>query len=229
MKVFIGYDQREAEAYRVAKKSLLANCSAADVVKLDSDRLAAYGLLRRATDRRGGIYDLPSNAAAATDFHVSRFLVPHLAQEGWALFVDCDVVFLRDPTQLLALVDPEYAAMVVKHPPIACAGSKMDGQEQRPYPRKNWSSVMLWNCDHPSNRRLSLHDVNERPGRDLHAMYWLHDSEIGELPAEWNWLVGLQPKPSEPRIAHFTQGGPWLPGWKGSQHDHIWTEHANGP
>jgi hypothetical protein len=67
---------------------------------------------------------------------------------------------------------------------------------------------MLFNCDHPANRRLSLDDVNHRPGRDLHAFYWLHDDEIGELPGEYNWLVGLQPEPECPKIVHYTLGTP---------------------
>lgn len=227
MRVFIGYDQREAEAYRVAVKSLKAVSPRADVTPLDVDRLAAFGLLRRHVDRRGQMYDLTSNAPQSTDFAVSRFLVPHLAQTGWALFTDCDVVFLSPIEHLFALADPRYAVMVVKHEQ-AGGGTKMDGQAQTSYARKNWSSVCLFNADHPANRRLSLQDVNERPGRDLHAFYWLHDSEIGELPAEWNWLAGVQPPPVSPAIAHFTLGGPWLPNWPGAEHDEIWEGAANG-
>lgn len=142
-------------------------------------------------DARGQLYDLPSNAPCSTEFAISRFLVPILCQQGWALFVDCDVVFLGDVAELFALADPSKAVMVVKHAPLVEVGTKMDGQAQVGYTRKNWSSVMLFNCDHPANRRLSLADVNERPGRDLHALYWLHDEEIGALPAAWNWLVNV--------------------------------------
>lgn len=222
-RVFIGYDKREAEAYRVAVKSLKAVSPTAVVTPLDSDKLAACGLLRRTTDLRGGIYDLPSNAPASTAFHVSRFLVPHLAQSGWALFTDCDVVFLRPIEELFALADPQYAVMVVKHHNGHKAGTKMDGQVQTLYPMKNFSSVCMWNCDHPANRRLSLQDVNERPGRDLHAFYWLNESEIGELPARFNWLVNIYPKPDDVAVAHLTLGGPWLPDWQPAEHDEIWT------
>ncbi|MDP2141276.1 MAG: hypothetical protein Q8L20_10740 [Gammaproteobacteria bacterium] len=128
---------------------------------------------------------------------------------------------------LFALADPDKAVMVVKHQQPETEKTKMDGQEQTFYPRKNWSSVMLWNCDHPANHRLSLQDVNERPGRDLHRFYWLNDSEIGELPAEFNWLVNVQPKPVTPKIAHFTLGGPFTPGWKPQEHDELWLEAAN--
>lgn len=222
MKVYIGHDEREDAAYRVALRSLAKVSPDARVTALRADRLAEFGLLRRPQDRRGVIYDIPSNAPCATDFAISRFLVPHLAQSGWALFVDCDVVFLSDVAELFEQADPDKAVMVVKHAPLNEGGTKMDGQAQVAYPRKNWSSVMLFNCDHPANRRLSLQDVNERPGRDLHAFYWLADSEIGSLSPDWNWLVGVQGKPLFPKLAHFTLGGPWLPGWKGAEHDEIW-------
>ena len=104
---------------------------------------------------------------------------------------------------------------------------KMDGVVQTSYSRKNWSSVMLFNCDHPANRRLSLWDISNRKGRDLHAFYWLADSEIGDLPAEWNWLVGVQPKPEAPKIAHFTLGGPWFKDWPGAEHDELWRSEAS--
>lgn len=223
MKIFMGYDEREQKAYEAAERSL-KKVSDLRATPLKLEQLAAQGLLRRSMDRRGQMYDLPSNAPCATEFAASRFLTPMLAQSGWALFVDCDVVFLSNPYLLMRLADPTKAVMVVKHENGHHAGTKMDGQAQVLYPRKNWSSVMLFNCDHPANRRLTLQDVNDRPGRDLHAFYWLHDDEIGELPPEWNWLVGVQPKPAEPKIAHFTLGGPWLPNWEGGPDDLIWLE-----
>lgn len=227
MKLFIGYDHREREAYDVAVKTL-RKVSALEPTPLVIDRLTDCGLLRRSMDRRGQMYDLPSNAPCATEFAISRFLTPMLAQTGWALFVDCDVLFLADPHELLQHADQSKAVMVVKHPTQEGDALKMDGQVQTHYRRKNWSSVMLFNCDHPANRRLSLQDVNERPGRDLHGFYWLADEEIGELPAGWNWLVGVQPIPPAPRIAHFTLGGPWLPGWRGAEHDDLWLGARDG-
>jgi lipopolysaccharide biosynthesis glycosyltransferase len=223
LKVFLGYDSREPEAYEVAKSSLLRRASIpVSVTPLYAQRLAESGLLRRPTDLRGQRYDIPSNAPASTEFAISRFLTPFLAQSGWALFADCDVVFLADVAELLRLADPRYALMCVQHRDEHPSGTKMDGQAQTSYQRKNWSSVMLWNCDHPANKRLSLVDVQERRGFDLHQFYWLNDAEIGALPPEWNWLVRVQPKPVEPKIAHFTLGGPFLPGWQGAEHDEIW-------
>ena len=227
MKVFIGQDPRERAAGKVAESSLLRTSSIpVSVTSLHLDRLAAAGLLRRPTDARGGLYDLPSQAPASTEFAISRFLVPMLAQHGWALFVDCDVVFMDDVANLLAITQDRFAVQVVKHQHWPKGETKMIDQVQTSYSRKNWSSVCLWNCDHPANRRLTLDDVNHRPGRDLHAFYWLADSEIGTLPPRWNWLVGEQPVPDNPAIAHFTNGGPWLPGWAAAEHDAIWLDEA---
>lgn len=221
LKVYIGYDKREDEAYRVACKSLLRRASVpVCITTIDANRLADFGMLNRTVDRRGGvIWDLVSNAPCSTDFSNSRFITPHLAQEGWALFVDCDIIFLTDIAELIALADPQYAVMVVKHDMGSVSGLKMDSQPQVSYRRKNWSSVMLINCDHPANKRLALSDVNTRPGRDLHAFYWLNDNEIGELHPSWNWLVGVQPKPECPKIAHYTLG---IPGMVESEHAELW-------
>jgi hypothetical protein len=226
MKLFIGYDSREAEAYAAAARSLQLHSPQQDFTALEIERLYSSGLLSRPMDRRGSLYDLASNANCSTDFAISRFLVPILAQTGWALFVDCDVLFFSDAVEILQHADPTKAVMVVKHPDQLLERWKMDQQIQQPYRRKNWSSVMLFNCDHPANRRLSIRDINERPGRDLHAFYWLHDNEIGELPAAWNWLVGIQSRPDDLKIAHFTLGGPWLDGWKGSTWDQLWLDNA---
>lgn len=227
MKVFIGYDERERTAYDVAVKTL-RKVSPLVPVPLQLDRLAASGLLRRPIDGRGQRYDLHSQAFCSTDFAFSRFLVPVLAQTGWALFTDCDVVFLADPLELLRHADPTKAVHVVKHAAQEVAGTKMDGQVQSYYARKNWSSVMLFNCDHPAHRRLTIADINERPGRDLHAFYWLADDEVGSLPPEWNWLVNVEEKPDNPKIAHFTNGGPWFPDWPGAPNDELWVEAFRG-
>lgn len=223
IRVYIGYDPAEEEACRITEISLSRSSSLpVAVTRLNAETLAAHGLLRRPIDSRGGMYDLHSNAPQSTQFAVSRFLVPIMAHSGWALFVDGDVVFLGCVSELFKLADSTKAVQVVKHQHEPVSTEKMVGQVQTSYVRKNWSSVCLWNVDHPANRRLTLDDVNHRPGRDLHAFYWLHDDEIGELPAEWNWLVGVQPKPERPRIAHFTLGGPFLKGWIPTEHDEIW-------
>lgn len=231
MRAFIGYDPREDAAYKVAAKTLLAT-SGLEAEPLVEERLRAAGLLWRPVDRRGRMHDLHSGADQATEFAISRFLVPFLCQTGWALFMDCDMVVLRDVRTLIDEIKQAgqilqtKAVFVVQHDHRPREQWKMDGQAQLAYRRKNWSSVVLWNCDHPAHQRLNLHTVNSMPGRWLHAFSWLHDDEIGRLPREWNWLVGVQPKPAQPAIAHFTLGGPFTPGWKGAEHDEIWTEAA---
>lgn len=225
MRVYIGYDQKEDAAYQACVRSLWRHSPNSMPLKLESDRLAAAGLLTRPVDRRGVLYDLPSGAPCSTEFANSRFIVPLIAQTGWVLFVDCDVLFFNDADEIMEHADPDKAVCVVQHRYEVSERSKMDSQPQTRYPRKNWSSVMLFNCDHPANRRLSLHDVNSRPGRDLHAFYWLNDSEIGELPAGWNWLVDVQPRPEQLHIAHFTLGGPWIDSWASRDSDRLWLEN----
>ena len=222
MKVYIGSDPREQAAVEVAVKTL-RRVSGIQAELLQLDRLVSIGLLRRIADTRGGqAFDMVSGAPMSTEFAISRFLVPILCQQGWALFTDCDMVFLRDPQEMLAEIEPGKAVYVVQHDHKPSEQYKMVNQIQTTYPRKNWSSVMLFDCDHPSNRRLTLNDVNHRTGRDLHGFYWLHDSEIGHLRPEWNWLVNVQPKPANTGLAHFTLGGPFNPGWHGAEHDDIW-------
>lgn len=221
MNVYIGYDGREREAYEVAAKT--ARGFGCAVFPVYEEVLRVSGMLTRPVDRRGNVmWDFNSSAPQSTEFAISRFFVPLLAHSGWCLAVDCDVVFLQDPHELLAMADAEKAVMVVKHPVLSSTDSKMDGQPQTTYDRKNWSSVTLWNVAHPANRRINLEMLNTWAGRDLHGFRWLADSEIGELPKEANWLVGVQPKPARPIIAHFTLGIPVMAGHEHDEHAEIW-------
>jgi hypothetical protein len=224
VKIYIGYDEREAAAAERAAQSLRRVAPDLEPEFLCAAKLYDQGLLTRPVDQRGGQdYDIVSNAPCSTRFAISRFLTPLLCQQGMALFVDSDVVFREDPRVMLREVSARNAVNVVRHDYAPSGQWKMVNQQQVPYARKNWSSVMLFNCDHAANRRLSLRDVNERPGRGLHAFCWLHDNEIGGLHGRWNWLVGEQEEPPEGGgIAHFTLGGPWLPGWVPAPHDDIW-------
>lgn len=215
--VWLGFDPREADAFAVARTSLRRTapcCVRARGLVLDELRRVA--LYTRPVERRAGrLWDPISDAPMSTEFALSRFLVPHLQHEGWALFCDCDVLFRRDVMALFALADPRFAVQLVKHDHRPAEGVKMDGQVQTAYPRKNWSSVCLWNCGHEANRRLTLDVVNTTPGRDLHAFCWLADEEIGGLPVEWNFLVGhYDPAIRDPALVHFTDGVPSMPGYE---------------
>ncbi len=113
-------------------------------------------------------------------------------------------------------LDPSKAVYCVKHTERTSAGfaRKMDGQLQTFYARKNWSSFMIFNCDHPTNKTLTLRDINRLPGRDLHRFCWLDDSLIGALDPTWNWIPGVSPPLDNPNIVHWSEGTPWHPGFE---------------
>lgn len=231
LSVFLGYDAHEHAAYEVAKFSIERRASVPVLVTpLVLSQLSH--VMHRPVERRDGRLWCPiSEAPMSTEFAISRFCVPFLQQEGWALFADCDVLCLADIAELFALADPHYAVQVVKHEYVPVAGKKMDGQTQTAYPRKNWSSVVLWNCAHHSHARLTHNNLNHWPGRDLHAFKWLDDGEIGELPQEWNWLVGVTQEEigmsdmlPYAKLLHFTLGGPWFPEWAGGPCDELWIQ-----
>ncbi len=117
-----------------------------------------------------------------------------------------------DVAELFAFADPRFAVQVVKHRHAGDEIFKMDGQIQTAYPRKNWSSVVLWNCDHPANKRLTIQSVNSLAGRDLHAFCWLNEDEIGALPPCWNHLVNVNKPDPLAKLAHFTLGPPSMVG-----------------
>lgn len=215
LQVFIGWDSHEAEAYEVARFSLLRHASIdVDVQPLKQPELRERGLYWRETD-----------PIASTEFTYTRFLTPHLAgYRGWALFCDCDFLWRADVGELLALASPDKALSCVQHDHRPTERTKMDGKVQTVYPRKNWSSLMLFNCDHPANRKLTLEVANGESGKYLHRMQWLADEEIGGLPETWNWLEGWCAKPAEgaPKVIHYTRGGPWFEQWQGVDYAELW-------
>ena len=129
-------------------------------------------------------------------------------------------MFNVDVAELFALADDKYAVMVVKHDFNPPKGEKMDHQTQENYYRKNWSSLVLWNTDHPANERLTVTKVNEEMGRYLHSFMWLKDDEIGELDSCWNHLVGYTE--GEPKVLHWTDGGPWFEGMEDCLYNELW-------
>jgi len=234
LSIFLGYDQREHAAYEVADFSIHRRASVP--VLITPLVLSQLGhILHRPVERRDGKLWCPiSQAPMSTEFAISRFCVPFLQREGWALFADCDILCLADIAELFSLADQRYAVQVVKHESAqtrllnkieTAVGLKMDGQVQTQYARKNWSSLVLWNCEHPANMRFTAdgHALNTWPGRDLHAFKWLKDDEIGELPQAWNWLVGVtQGDAYAARLLHFTLGSPAFPEWIGGPCDELW-------
>ena len=160
-------------------------------------------------DQLVGVYQRERDPRQSTDFSFSRFLVPWLAgYQGWALFIDADMLCLADLAELWALRDARYAVQLVKHQHVCAEGVKFQGMPQTPYGRKNWSSVMLFNCARCT--ALTPAFVNTASGLELHQFHWLADEQIGALPPEWNVLVGVQPLPAAPKVLHYTLGGPWF-------------------
>lgn len=229
--VMIGFDERELDAYHVARRSLAAHSEAVrdgdiEVRSIQLAFLRASGMYWRSHEKRDGVmWDKISNAPFSTQFSFSRFLAPTIAGEGVTLFLDCDVLLRADVSELFALFDPSKAVQVVKHQMPEVEGKKMDGQEQQSYPRKCWSSVMLLNVGHPANAALDIDYVNSATGRDLHGFAWLSDDQIGELPACWNHLVGVDPHDPDCAIAHFTLGVPTMPGYENSPHAAEWKSY----
>lgn len=230
LQVYLGYDPAEHEAGLVCAASLRRVTNGEiEPVFLNQDRLRAAGLYTRNEDWRGQKYCLESQSTMSTQFSNSRFLTPILGQSGFALFCDTDMVFYEDPRLMLDEIAPDYAVYCVQQYHAGTEPSKMMGMAQTRYSRKNFSSVMLFNCDHAANQRLSLWDVNHRPGRDLHQFYWINDSELGDLDTRWNQLVGVQPEIRAKGIVHWTRGGPWFDGWVPQPYDDLWlAERAKG-
>jgi lipopolysaccharide biosynthesis glycosyltransferase len=210
--IYVGYDAREAVAYHVWTQS---------VIERASEPVAFIPLHAPLLQNFDGQQD-GTNA-----FIYSRFLVPYLCgYEGFALFVDGDMVVLDDIAKLWAMRDASYAMQVVKHVyttkhPRKYIGTAMES-ENLDYPGKNRSSVILWNCGHPKNRRLTRELVGEAGGQFLHRFSWLADDDIGELPAEWNAL-SLEQDLSCASLIHYTCGIPGIAHYEhcdGAEHWH---------
>jgi len=216
-RVFVGFDPREMRASVVAEWSIRARARE----RVQIERIGRLSLLRdyhRPTQEIDGrLWDVISRAPMSTDHAIARFFVPYLCgYQGWAVFMDGDVLVRRDIGDLFALADPQYAVQVVQHPELVDDGVKKGGSAmQIPYPRKNWSSVILWNAGHPSNRKLTVDVCNTWTGLELHGFRWLADEEIGALPPEWNYLVGVNPVQADPALIHYTLGDPSTIGYVG--------------
>lgn len=212
LRIFLGFDQQERMGWEIARHSLLSTtASPLDIQPLSRETLGEI-YTRPVAHKQGQRWDVISDAPMSTDHAIARFFVPWICgYQGWALFADGDILCRCDIADLFACADDQYAVLCVQHPPLDAIGEKKDGAIQLAYPRKNWSSVMLFNCRHPANRLLTPEYVNAIPGRHLHAFCWLQAKEIGMLPPGWNYLVGVNPPMPNPAIVHFTLGLPSLP------------------
>lgn len=213
--IYIGYDSKEDIAYRVCKQSLLKNSS----LNLKIKSLKLYELIAK------NFYTRNVDPLASTEFTYSRFLVPALMEyKGWAIFCDCDLLFLEDIALLFDGISEDKAVYCVKHEYSPKEKHKMDGKQQTIYPRKNWSSFILFNCSHLSNKKLTVDLVNSETGSYLHQFKWLKDEEIGSLDERWNWLEGWTSNHNnkKPFAIHYTRGGPWFNEWQDVEFASEW-------
>ena len=221
--VYIGWDSREPIAAEVCKHSILRHTSIpVDIVMLKQDTLRRQNLYWRDVDK-----------LASTEFTFTRFLIPELnGYAGTAVFMDSDMVMLTDIAELLEDVDPKKAVSCVQHDYTPPEGVKMDGQQQLAYPRKNWSSMVVWNCGHKANRYVTKELVNdsEITGAYLHRFSWLKDNDIGRLAPSWNWLVGwyVEGRDGFPSLLHYTEGGPWFPNHQHCLYADVWNQYHEG-
>jgi hypothetical protein len=211
--LYVGYDPRESVAYHVFCQSVIDTSSVpVKFTPLHREMLQGFDGQRDGTNA----------------FIFSRYLIPSLQRfEGWAIFADGDMLFRRDIADLMALRDERYAVQVVKHHyktrhPRKYIGSPLEN-DNKDYERKNWSSVVLWNCGHPSNRLLTREFVEDAGAIFLHRFQWLRDEEIGDLPVTWNWLVGEYPHDAA-HLAHYTLGVPGLSHYRNCDHAAEWYE-----
>ena len=217
---FIVYDSKEDIAYRVCKNSLLRKSSInLKIISLKIDELIAKKFYHRGKD-----------PLASTEFTYTRFLIPALmSYKGWAIFCDCYFIFMEDIEKLFKDIDPSKAVYCVQHNYKPKERHKMDGQKQTIYPRKNWSSFIVFNCEHPSNKKLNINLVNSESGSFLHQFKWLSDDEIGSLDERWNWLEGWTSNSNQsfPYAIHYTRGGPWFDEWQDVEFADVWLQERD--
>jgi len=212
--IFIGYDTKEEVSYHVLSQSILKNStSPVSITPIYLNNIRKYFWRERSN-------------LESTEFSFSRFLVPFLmGYEGWALFMDCDMLMQADITELWEMRRDQYAVQVCKHDYTPKNDSKFLNQTQTKYEKKNWSSFMLMNCE--KCKALTPKFVNTATGLELHQFKWLESEDlIGDIPLEWNWLVGEYDVIDHPKNLHYTLGGPWFDDFKNCDYSDEWSSTA---
>jgi lipopolysaccharide biosynthesis glycosyltransferase len=211
IKIVVGFDQRESVAYHTFCQSIIEKATLpVEIIPLAINTLKNYH--ENHTDK-------------SNDFIYSRFLTPYLNDfEGWAIFADGDMICQDDIKELWDLKDPSKALMVVKHDYQTKANMKYLGNINENYPRKNWSSLILWNCSHPKHKILTPEFISKQTGKFLHRFSWLEDNEIGEIDTKWNWLAIEYPINNEAKLIHYTLGTPCFKDYKHSDMSELWYE-----
>ena len=209
LNIFVGFDQKEAIAYHTFVQSIIENSSIPlSITPLAENNLDDYS--EKHTD-------------GTNKFTYSRFLVPYLMDfKGWAIFVDGDMICLSDLKKLKQYFNPNIAVNVVKHNYKTKHKTKYFGQKNEDYPRKNWSSVIVWNCQHPKNKILTPDFISHKEGSYLHRFSWLEDIEIGELPKTWNWLAIEYKEKKNLDLIHYTLGTPCFKEYSNKSLSEFW-------
>ncbi len=212
--IFIGYDPREAVVYHTCVQSIIDNTTVPVAIHpLNLKMFSNYK--ERHTDG--------SNA-----FIYSRFLVPYLKNfKGNAVFIDGDMIIQSDLKNLFKLFNKEYAVQVVKHDYKTKYPIKYLGSKNEDYPKKNWSSVILFNCEHKRNKILTPKFIESAKGSYLHRFSWLDEKLVGELPISWNYLVLEYPETNEADLLHYTIGAPCFSEYNYGIEAKIWNETYN--
>lgn len=211
VKVFVGWDQRDATAYRVCEASIKDRATIpVEVIPLRDWELRQQGCYWRPyhVDERGQMWDARDGKPFSTNFSFTRFCVPWLNKysDEWVVFCDADMLWLGDIAELMTLKDEKKSVMCVQHDHRPKEQIKMDGVIQTIYQRKNWSSFMLMNT--ARCRSLTPFAINNQTGTWLHSMCWVDNDQIGDIPEEWNWLEGWSSPEMNPKVIHYTRGTP---------------------
>lgn len=203
LRIFIGVDYVEQVAYHVLAQSIIHYASRPVMITpIITNCIPEYAR--------------PHDDRQSNSFSFSRFLVPHWCDydDDLAIFMDCDMMFRADPYDLIDLIRymeddrGEKAVWCVQHDYTPISARKYLGAVQHQYPRKNWSSMMVFR---PSRcGALTPVSVNHGDPAWLHRMHWVEDSEIGSLPLEWNHLVDEYAPNPRAKIVHWTLYGPYF-------------------
>ena len=207
--IIVGFDEREAVAYHTFTQSVIEKSSMPTrFLPLNNQSLKDY----REVHKDG-----------SNNFIYSRFLVPYLFNfKGWAIYADGDMVCLKDIKELWELRDESFAVQVVKHNYKTKVRNKYWGNKNEDYPRKNWSSLVLWNCNHPSHKILTPDFIQNQTGAFLHRFSWINNEEIGELEKEWNWLAMEYEEKKDVNLIHYTLGTPCFKEYENTSFSSYW-------
>ena len=210
--IVVGFDDREAIAYHTFVQSVIENSTLPTrFLPLNITSLDSYTEVHK---------------DGSNNFIYTRFLVPYLMNfKGWAIYADGDMVCLEDIKKLWNKRNDKYAVQVVKHDYKTKIKNKYWGNKNEDYPRKNWSSLILWNCSHPAHKILTPQFINNQTGAYLHRFSWVKDEEIGKLDKNWNWLAMEYEEKKDINLIHYTIGTPCFKEYENTSQSFHWKKY----